>query len=957
MKKALLLAVAGLLGLAASAQSVRYVPGEVITSQDELETGYYYMNAFKSNFNDGTDGYIQYVATSEAAGRFRINTSINVTTGLSENDRMNENLVWYIEVSNGTFSIKNVGSNLYFSTHGQQDGDATHPANHNVKHTTGGASDYEIALHQFANVVASATVEGKSENRWFIEAANTLHPQQTNSALPRWSINEQGSNNKISYLNGNGPNCLQVQFTKAERIAPVDVTVSFPQWNGADVTATLHAYTGEDVTSVIEEYADMNGGIKDLAIKSAKADAEDNLTVTEDNLAFVVTGDWNYDFAPNQVYRLCVNPDDRATALRYMLLTGYVKTHPDADEAEQAESLNRIVPERLWFFKPVEGKENTYTLHTLYKSEENPDALLGIKFDTNINGAKSTLVASGYTEFEMIQDPHSNQFYLRVAGSTTAYVADYDNLGLLSIENQTLSEGQMPKVNSLIHIYPLTASDFAALNLDPAIDMPYADNEEFVTAVNDWNAQNIAAALRRIEFMGGEAIIGNNPGQYNNENGDFLEKVQEAKQLLADNEQDVDKLKVATDAIDYKKLTKYNPIKPGYFYRFKNKQSGRYMSCLSGFTTNQTSYMDMVTEDQAKYSNTVFYWMQDGDDKMLVSFDDGRVISTCGANGSPWTPVVSTQTNADGTVNYAAKELDIVQYDGLWHTIHLGMVEKNGVDEHRHFWGGHTLSGKAVNYASAGQASNMNTVSSDPYLWQVELVTELPVPLYNDVESTSAWASVYSPWPLEIENGEVVAYSAKYNGTAVEHTEIGDVIPANQSTLLEYKGNAITPDDRPDHSRDGINYIYMKVLYDQPQTETQGLLYDNVEEDETTPAVDVEKQDLNGGILALAKDSSMKYFTLHETESNNFREHDAATDYVPGFKAHLAIPADQIPASEENVKDGKTIIPIKAANDNTDGISEVEATAVKAVYDLQGRKLAAPSKGINIVNGVKVLVK
>lgn len=47
------------------------------------------------------------------------------------------------------------------------------------------------------------------------------------------------------------------------------------------------------------------------------------------------------------------------------------------------------------------------------------------------------------------------------------------------------------------------------------------------------------------------------------------------------------------------------------------------------------------------------------------------------------------------------------------------------------------------------------------------------------------------------------------------------------------------------------------------------------------------------------------------------------------------------------------------ANTDTTGISEVVegAEGVKAVFDLQGRRLAVPAKGINIVNGKKVLVK
>ena len=44
----------------------------------------------------------------------------------------------------------------------------------------------------------------------------------------------------------------------------------------------------------------------------------------------------------------------------------------------------------------------------------------------------------------------------------------------------------------------------------------------------------------------------------------------------------------------------------------------------------------------------------------------------------------------------------------------------------------------------------------------------------------------------------------------------------------------------------------------------------------------------------------------------------------------------------------------------TTGICDVnveQPAAAKVIYDLQGRRLSAPVKGLNIVNGAKVLVK
>lgn len=55
---------------------------------------------------------------------------------------------------------------------------------------------------------------------------------------------------------------------------------------------------------------------------------------------------------------------------------------------------------------------------------------------------------------------------------------------------------------------------------------------------------------------------------------------------------------------------------------------------------------------------------------------------------------------------------------------------------------------------------------------------------------------------------------------------------------------------------------------------------------------------------------------------------------------------------------GETFVAKVGTGDATTGISEITATSgAMNVYDLQGRKLAAPAKGINIINGTKVLVK
>ena len=58
-------------------------------------------------------------------------------------------------------------------------------------------------------------------------------------------------------------------------------------------------------------------------------------------------------------------------------------------------------------------------------------------------------------------------------------------------------------------------------------------------------------------------------------------------------------------------------------------------------------------------------------------------------------------------------------------------------------------------------------------------------------------------------------------------------------------------------------------------------------------------------------------------------------------------------------QNGGVIVDVLLAVSNTTGIEEVktENGAVKAIYDLQGRKVVNPTSGIYIVNGKKTVIK
>ena len=933
MKKALLLASAALLSATAAFAEVGfYKPGDAIQAKSELVSGTYFMHLMRHD-SPNLKGYLRANGTTnddmQSFGMFG-----DVTT-IPEAGTDNMNLVWRVAVDDeGLITLYSLGMEKYFSIEASRSGTGSHPdrQTRNIKPTT---DEAKIAKYALEDIVADRIIDA-NVTRFKVRGMNVIGQNSTTSNIvrPYWGgANGSTVPQPVEYWQTCSE--IQVQFVQAIEVPTVDITVTFPDWNNQPVTQTISATIGDDAKDVINNYITSMGGMKNVVI--SKEGDDDDFTVSATNVNFTVEGDWNDDFDAYQVYRICVNPNDSPAALRYMLLTGELKTKPESTDDANAESLQRIVPERLWFFKPGE-EPNTYTLHNLY------DPSKGVYFPVAADGSVSNNTQAEYTDeheatlFNLVSKTADNQFVLKVAGSETAFVNDYSGSGFFSIYNITGDENESAedkaKKNNgcTLLLYPMLDADLAQIGLDSNAD-PYATNEEFVKAVNSWNEQNIAAAIRRIEFWGGEDMIGPNPGRYENEDNTFREKLEYARDLWAKYQADAnsvkeDELKQAASDISYDKL-RFNEVVPGKFYRFKNRASGKYMSSITGIEQSNNNRMDMTLDGTR--SNTVFYYLEDNGKKMLVCFDDGKVLNTL--SGTSWKPVLSDAGDA-------ATNISISNWEGIWCTIHVSEV------------GGHRHAHGATNAVLAGGGGEGSGVFTDTgYQWDVELVEELPVPLYHSSTDNAAWASVYSPVELEIQNGEAVAHNAKYTGTAVEYTKIGEgnKVPANTPVLLDYKGGA----EDSEH-REGISYIYLKVLYPDASTPVvENLMYDG--EDAATEESD---KDLNGGIFAINNAEDTNYFTLHQTNSNNFRLYTETE--IPGFKAHIAIPVSQMPVQTEDTsdEDGNMIFKIKAANNGTTGIDElVSEKQNKKVYDLQGRKLAAPVKGVNIVNGKKVLVK
>ncbi len=1046
MKKLLLLAAAALIGVTSAFAEATYVAGEGIKSPAEIEDGgTYFLHAYCTTRT--RQGYIIGLTTPTGTNnsQFAKYDGSFMKTIPSEGTP-NANYVWEFHKVDGGYKIKCVGPDKWLSLQGQGD---TAKGNicctPSINNANTGIYDLEVIPEGDFNV------SSEDHTRFWLRLKNAVWPGTEehvclNSNGP---ANDNGGCENVAYWNYNTPAAqhgyLQIEVIPATLHAeePIQITVHFPAINGWPVAdKQISVYAGDDVTFNIKNEINNLGGMSKYTIVGHTTD----LVASAENNEFTVVGTWDHELIPNHVYRVCLKPNDKPAAMRYDVLDGYINTTSDYNTTG-LNTFQRLVPERLWFFKPVSGKTNVYTLHTMAEPEkgiyikdatDNANYALATLSDDDHPATEFTIGQSGWNA-SVANDNVVGDFFLSYGENNANYLNERskpgqsDNAGYLAQWHDSRAENGP---GSAFRIYPILGDDLLTLGLDPETE---PTEENIASAVADFNSTNVDAALRRIKYIGVDDadLFGPYVGQYNNEAGNAHDLYQHAVKISEGEPASDEEKQAIVDGLDPLNLT-FKELMPNRYYRFKNKVSNLYISSISSFT-NATgrSFMDL-TNDGTR-SNTVFFFAQEGEGDAatgtLVCFDNGLVLPSF--NGEDWIPVLSTDPDA-------AKGTMLTYRDNGRYLIH---VDGTTEGSHRHLYGAANTQGNAKIVDCAGN----NT--SEEYEWYIEEVLDLPLTLYNVVNddpktSNDGWTSVYSPVAIELPaESHLTAYIGEFDGadysensninhviaTAIEPNADGKVIiPAGQIALIFFDGEADIEHD-PDfnaslmESRDHITYAYVHLNY-------------NVE------ATAENAGNLRGGILAFAPAEGMEYYTLHASHSNNFRElseYKQNYAYIPGFKAYIENQPDGVDfypiylinpntMVPDQGQEGVTVEPVEgtenylvtitAASDeytvhykhtagkqapakvtdhkgytkadkagnvhtitvpagtlefyayhaDTDtksavrtltiggqtGISTIVADKANAVcFDLQGRRILAPAKGINIINNQKVLVK
>ena len=250
-------------------------------------------------------------------------------------------------------------------------------------------------------------------------------------------------------------------------------------------------------------------------------------------------------------------------------------------------------------------------------------------------------------------------------------------------------------------------------------------------------------------------------------------------------------------------------------------------------------------------------------------------------------------------------------------------------------------SGKAAfNQASNGiKVQHADHWSTD---WYLEEVEDHGVSFTKSISGENEWVTMYLPYAVEIPEG-VVAYYAAADGAIVDKTisltQLDGTIPAKTAVLL-HRAEAAAAEGETPAAPTTIEYTF-------------------------NLAADVEAVDnlFEGKIMqtAISSDNAKVYLLIKYNKKEAFYwmadEYNASCEFVGTGAGYVKCDANKGYLKLPNLQGASSY---SFRYEGTTGIDEVEGEngKVKAIYDLQGRKLTEITEpGFYIVDGEKVWVK
>lgn len=684
-----------------------------------------------------------------------------------------------------------------------------------------------------------------------------------------------------------------------------------------DVTFTLPRYGSYESTSTITVPGVLRGTEYTDAASLSEIDwppfltvtgvAETNKVVDADNTSFNVEGSWDFPFELNKVYRMDIRKsaaDYGCTKLYYDVASGQIKTR----HGENAEA---FVPQRLFY---LEGESFNGTDLTVKFKTVATGADRGFHSEVGDNAVNA--VNESPSLFVVSSNPNGTDG-VGLLLSTTAGAHLNDVNGTLAPWNSTASKTD---VGSFLRFFALTDEDFESLSTGENASFFTAENiaaakasrsaADMVTLFADYMAaltpavEAASAAVteaRQYTGSGDNLRIGDGVNLYS---GTTVDKLNECitNVTTALNGTSVSAIETASAALtaELDKLTMNLP-QAGTFLRVRATTQGmRYLSSANSDHPDYASRGKLTTKNEDQLG-VCFYF----DGQSLLGYKNGYYL----CNNSSQAGFVADDSHADANV---ATTVEFVEGTG----VQVGTYFVK-------FAGSRYLAATSKNHTQdeAETTHYLTDAGNDPdraiYTWWLEVLDTLPVEI-----GESLHAAFMSPVALDIPDDVEAYVITSKAGAKLIMTKIDTgVIPASTPVIVKAGVSAGTY-NFPIHAGS-----------------------ESVRAARAADATPILAGSLHTTVLPEGA------YTLQQPEGKELGMYPAEAGAVAkGFTSYMV--PEQAAGKDGYVlfADGST------TSDIVEIVNGINPEAA-VVYDLQGRRLSAPVRGINIINGKKVLVK
>ena len=356
-------------------------------------------------------------------------------------------------------------------------------------------------------------------------------------------------------------------------------------------------------------------------------------------------------------------------------------------------------------------------------------------------------------------------------------------------------------------------------------------------------------------------------------------------------------------------FTVLNVPQAGKFYRIKNNDGTGYLS--SGTGSGRTQFVANIGES----ASSLFYY-----DGKLLSYANGMYLGVAPYNGKNFIHYTETLGREVGTTIHF-KESPV-----------LGKLLVEFDNENRSFYSANTGNSNAADKGQTG----------DSYRFTVEEVTSLPVTITaaqvsikneEGENETKCISTFYAPVALDVPAG-VIACTGQVVDNYLALNAIGsDVIPANTGVIL-----------LANESNESVTYNF------SIHTGVVDPIADNDIMGSVAKTLVAPEDGYNCYVLANGDDGVGLYKAQLNQSNNTAFLNNACKAYLPVSKPAVDEPAQA--ARAFTMRFGRN----QGGTTEIEG-SELDAQGSQLIYDLQGRRVLNPTKGMYIVNGKKVIFK